>query len=148
MVEVVADGLQRDPKQKFHHLLLLIAGGKELLNGLLFRIAAFSDKFFHQADESVELGVWNGCTVAEIGDASDRVAWYLVLALEVELRRECQPKSASPQATTSLYMEALPRVRNFSRFALASDEARNTLLDRFRRNLLNLSTGMPSLRIL
>ena len=45
MVEAVADGLQRDPKQELHHLLFRVARGQELLYGLVFRIAAFADKF-------------------------------------------------------------------------------------------------------
>lgn len=48
MLKVVADGLQRDTEQKFHHLLLFVACGQKLPNGLFFRIAAFADKFSHQ----------------------------------------------------------------------------------------------------
>ncbi len=59
MVEVVADGLQRDAEQKLHDLLLFVARRQELLNGLLFGIAAFPHKFFHQVHESIELGFWN-----------------------------------------------------------------------------------------
>lgn len=47
MVKVVADCLQGDAEQKLHHLLLLVACGQKLLNGLFFRVAAFADKFFH-----------------------------------------------------------------------------------------------------
>jgi hypothetical protein len=31
VVEVIADGLQRDPEQKLHHLVFLVACGQELL---------------------------------------------------------------------------------------------------------------------
>lgn len=34
VVEAIADSLQRNPKQKLHHLLLLVARGQELLNVL------------------------------------------------------------------------------------------------------------------
>src|SRR5260370_5349515 len=59
VVEVVADRLQRDTQQKLHHLFLFITCGEELLNGLLFRIAAFAHKFFYQVHEGIELGIWH-----------------------------------------------------------------------------------------
>ena len=59
MVKVVADRLQRDAEQKLHHLLLFVACGQEVLNGLFFRIAAFADKFSHQGHEGIELGIRN-----------------------------------------------------------------------------------------
>ena len=63
MVDVVADRLQGNAEKNFHHMVFPVTRGKELLNGLRFRIAAFADQFSHQAHESIELGVWNGHVV-------------------------------------------------------------------------------------
>jgi hypothetical protein len=59
VVKVVADRLQRDTERKLHHLLLFAAGCQKLLNRFVFPIAAFANKFPHQAHQGVELDVWN-----------------------------------------------------------------------------------------
>src|SRR5215469_16872359 len=63
MMVLVAIKLKQEPRApRIHHLLLLVACGKEILNGSLFRIAALADNF-HQGHESIELGVWDGHVV-------------------------------------------------------------------------------------
>src|SRR5215472_5387182 len=68
VVDVVADRLQGNAEKNFHHLVFPVTRGKELLNGLRFRIAAFADQFSHQTHEGVELGIWNGCIVVNCCD--------------------------------------------------------------------------------
>ena len=72
MVQVIADRLQRDAKQKLHHLLLFVACGQKLLNGLFFGMAAFADKFSHQGHKGVELGIRNRRVVVNCGDDFSR----------------------------------------------------------------------------
>jgi hypothetical protein len=49
---VIANGLQGNAKQQVHHLLLLVTGGDEVLNSLVFGIAASSQSFCCRSPET------------------------------------------------------------------------------------------------
>lgn len=55
VVETAADRLQGNAEKNLHNLLLPVTRGKELLNSLRVRIAAFADQFSHQTHEGNEL---------------------------------------------------------------------------------------------
>ena len=60
MLEIVADGLESNAEQQFHHLLLPVASGDEVLNSFSLRIAALANQFLHEGYEGIELliGYW------------------------------------------------------------------------------------------
>ncbi len=60
VVEIVADGLQRDAQQKLHHLLLLVASCNELLKSFIFDIAAFTDDFRDQGHRALSFASGTG----------------------------------------------------------------------------------------
>ncbi len=45
MVEVIADGLQSNAEQQFHHLLLLVAGGEAMSDASLFSASSARDQY-------------------------------------------------------------------------------------------------------
>jgi hypothetical protein len=59
VIEVAADGLQRNANQQFHYLLLSISGGEEVLDAFLSRIAAPVPKILYELHDGIELCVGN-----------------------------------------------------------------------------------------
>src|SRR5215467_2062231 len=68
VVQVVGDGFQSDAQQKFHDLLLAIAGTQKSLDRLLFHETAFLNNFPREIDQRIRLLVGNRRTVADCQD--------------------------------------------------------------------------------
>lgn len=55
MVEVVADGLERDGHQEFHHLRLGESGGQKCVDRRRLGVAAFGNEFANQVNQRIRL---------------------------------------------------------------------------------------------
>src|SRR5215470_4225663 len=60
VLEIVADGLESNAEQQFHHLLLPVASGDEVLYSFFLRIAALANQFLHEGHEGIELLIGYG----------------------------------------------------------------------------------------